>query len=65
LTDEFFERASEYRGEVLVRRGRPASAVHKAPVTLRLDAETLARWRTSGKGWQTRAAARLAEKAPR
>jgi uncharacterized protein (DUF4415 family) len=46
-------------------RGRPAAAVHKAPVTLRVDPDALARWRASGKGWQTRAAALLAAKAPR
>jgi len=45
-------------------RGRPHAAVHKAPVTLRMDPEALARWRASGKGWQTRAAALLAAKAP-
>lgn len=65
LTDEFFKRASQHHGDTLVRRGRPPATVHKAPVTLRLDPEALARWRSSGKGWQTRAAAILAEKAPK
>lgn len=53
-------------GEEIERRtrGRPLSVVHKEPVTLRMDAEALARWRASGKGWQTRAAALLADKAP-
>lgn len=46
------------------KRGRPPAAVHKAPVTLRMDPVALARWRASGKGWQTRAAALLAAKAP-
>ncbi len=45
-------------------RGRPPAQVHKAPVTLRMEPEALARWRASGKGWQTRAAALLAAKAP-
>ena len=45
--------------------GRPVQAVHKAPVTLRLDAEVLAAWRSSGKGWQTRAAQALATLAPK
>lgn len=48
-------------------RGRPAGsvqAVKKRPTTLRLDDEALARWRASGKGWQTRAAAVLAKHAP-
>lgn len=48
-------------------RGRPVGsvqAVKKRPTTLRLDDEALARWRASGKGWQTRAAAVLAKHAP-
>ncbi|MBP7423684.1 MAG: BrnA antitoxin family protein [Sulfuritalea sp.] len=31
---------------------------------LHMDADALARWRASGKGWQTRAAALLAKYAP-
>ena len=44
--------------------GRPVLTTHKEPVTLRMTPEALARWRASGKGWQTRAAALLAEHAP-
>jgi uncharacterized protein (DUF4415 family) len=53
-------------GEEIARRtaGRPVQAVHKAPVTLRLDPDALGRWRASGKGWQTRAAQVLAAAAP-
>jgi uncharacterized protein (DUF4415 family) len=40
-------------------------AVHKQPVTLCLDPEVLARWRASGKGWQTRAAEALRKAMPR
>lgn len=55
--------------QIAARRkaGRPhgsVQATHKQPTTLRLDEETLARWRASGKGWQTRAAAVLAQHAP-
>lgn len=49
------------------RRGRPVGSVaaqRRQPVTLRLPPETLAAWRASGKGWQTRAAAVLAAHAP-
>ena len=49
-------------------RGRPRGSVkdtHKLPTTLRLDEDVLARWRASGKGWQTRAAQVLARHAPR
>lgn len=53
--------------QIVARRtgGRPVQAVHKAPVTLRLDPEVLAAWRSSGKGWQTRAAQALATLAPK
>lgn len=53
--------------QIVARRtgGRPVQAVHKAPVTLRLDPDVLAAWRASGKGWQTRAAQALAALAPK
>ena len=52
--------------EEIIKRtsGRPPLAVHKEPVTLRMAPDALARWRASGKGWQTRAAAVLAANAP-
>lgn len=52
--------------QIMARRagGRPVQEVHKKPVTLRMDADALERWRASGKGWQTRAAAMLAAQAP-
>lgn len=34
--------------------GRPRAAVTKTPVSLRLDAEVLARLKSQGPGWQTR-----------
>ena len=49
------------------KAGRPAGStaeVTKQAVTIRMDPEALARWRASGKGWQTRVAALLAAKAP-
>ena len=49
------------------RAGRPTGSTQsltKSPTTLRLDANTLQRWRASGKGWQTRAAMLLAAHAP-
>ena len=65
VTDAWVREADLYEGDKLIRRGRPPSQVHKAPVTLRLDPQALALWRASGKGWQTRAAAVLAERAPK
>jgi uncharacterized protein (DUF4415 family) len=54
LTDEFFERADEYVGNKLVRRGRPKAAVTKEPVKLRIDPDVMAVLRATGAGWQTR-----------
>lgn len=39
-----------------VRRGRPRATAPKVSTTIRLDAAVLARWRATGKGWQTRMA---------
>jgi len=53
--------------QILARRGRPpgsVQAVTKTPTTLRMDTAALTRWRASGKGWQTRAAAILEKHAP-
>ena len=49
---------------MLKPRGRPKTAAPKERMTLRLDADVLARWRASGKGWQTRAAQALTQAAP-
>lgn len=65
VTEAWVREADLYEGEKLIRRGRPPSPAHKAPVTLRMDPQALALWRASGKGWQTRAAALLAERAPK
>lgn len=46
-------------------RGRPKAASVKERLTIRVEPEALARWRASGKGWQTRAAALLSAKAPK
>lgn len=46
-------------------RGRPKAATVKERLTIRVEPEALARWRASGKGWQTRAAALLSAKAPK
>jgi uncharacterized protein (DUF4415 family) len=59
LTDAFFERADEYQGEKLVRRGRPKAAVTKLALTVRYDADVVEAFRATGKGWQTRMNAAL------
>lgn len=65
ITEAWVREADLYEGDKLVRRGRPPVPTPKQPVTLRLDPQVLALWRASGKGWQTRAAAILAERAPK
>ena len=65
ITEAWVREADLYQGDKLVRRGRPPVPTPKQPVTLRLDPQVLALWRASGKGWQTRAAAILAERAPK
>jgi uncharacterized protein (DUF4415 family) len=54
LGPEFFQRADEYDGEKLVRRGRPKSDSPKLALTIRYDAEVVEAFRLTGKGWQTR-----------
>jgi uncharacterized protein (DUF4415 family) len=59
LTDEFFERADEYVGDKLVRRGRPRTDRPKVALTVRYDADVVEAFRSTGKGWQTRMNAAL------
>ena len=54
LTDEWFARADLYIGETLIRRGRPKSASRKEAINIRLSPEVLARFKATGRGWQTR-----------
>ena len=46
---------------MLKPRGRPKSADAKVAISLRLPPETLARWKATGPGWQTRMAEVLRE----
>jgi len=50
---------------MLKPRGRPKSPNAKVSISLRIPPETLARWKASGPGWQTRMAAVLARTSPR
>ena len=54
LTREFFERGEIRHGEKIIRRGRPPLDSPKQAVKLRLDADVLAAYRKTGRGWQTR-----------
>lgn len=55
LNDAFFEHADEYRGDKLVKRGRPPKDAPKVAVKLRLDPDLLTVLKATGPGWQTRA----------
>jgi uncharacterized protein (DUF4415 family) len=54
LTEEWFNEADVYRAGKLVKRGRPAQAVTKVAVKLRLDPHIIATFKAGGPGWQTR-----------
>ena len=54
LTSDYFERADVYRGNKLIRRGRPPSEHPKEAIKLRIDPDVLAYFRATGPGWQTR-----------
>ncbi len=59
LTDEFFDRADEYDGDKLIRRGRPKAESPKLALTIRYDADVIEAFKATGKGWQTRMNAAL------
>jgi uncharacterized protein (DUF4415 family) len=48
-----FKRMQPLR-KILRHRGRPKSATHKVPITVRLDPKVVAFFRACGCGWQTR-----------
>jgi uncharacterized protein (DUF4415 family) len=54
LGGAFFQQATVYEGDRIVRRGRPKTEMPKQQVTLRLDADVLTGLRATGPGWQTR-----------
>src|SRR5271166_5946135 len=55
LTREFFRSADVYKGDRLLRRGRPpAGARPKEAVKLRISPDVLDYFRAGGPGWQTR-----------
>ncbi len=53
LTDAMLARAVVRKG------GRPLSKNPRQLITIRLPADVIARWRSTGAGWQTRMAERL------
>jgi uncharacterized protein (DUF4415 family) len=61
LSDAWFAEADLYRGDKLVRRGRPKAAVTKIHTGIRLDADIVAAFKAQGPGWQSRMNAALRE----
>ena len=55
LTAEMLTRAKVRRG------GRPVSDNPRKLITIRLPADVLSRWKSTGPGWQTRMADRLSK----
>lgn len=54
LSQDFFRHADMYRGETLVKRGRPKLPVIKRQLTVRYDADVISAFKATGKGWQSR-----------
>jgi uncharacterized protein (DUF4415 family) len=54
LDDDWFDRADLYKGTVLIRRGRPPGSGTRELVSLRIDRDALAAFRSTGPGWQSR-----------
>lgn len=55
LTKEMLGRATVKKG------GRPVSDNPRKLITIRLPADVIARWKSTGPGWQTRMAERLSK----
>lgn len=54
LTDEWFQKADQYRNGVLVKRGRRPLDNPKQAISLRVDADVLEKYKSEGPGWQGR-----------
>ena len=65
ITEAWIADADLYRGDKLIRRGRPKLANPRQLLSLRLPAKVIARWKAAGPGWQTRMAEALEKSAPK
>lgn len=59
LTDDMLERGTVRKG------GRPRLANPRKLISIRLPEDVIERWRSTGPGWQTRMAERLAKSLPK
>ena len=65
IDDTWIAEADLYRGDKLVRRGRPRLENPRVLLSLRLPQDVIESWKASGPGWQTRMAEVLEKKRPR
>ena len=65
ITEEWIRGADLYKGNKLIRRGRPRLENPKQLLSLRLPPEVIAGWKATGPGWQTRMAEVLRKSAPK
>lgn len=65
ITDAWVSEADLYHGAKRVRRGRPKLANPRQLLSLRLPPKVIARWKSTGPGWQTRMAEALERAAPK
>ena len=61
LDQAFFERATLFQGDRVVRRGRPPLPETRPTLNMRIDADVLVALKATGPGWQTRINALLRE----
>jgi uncharacterized protein (DUF4415 family) len=60
--EELPEATSEMLARATIKRGgRPVSANPRRLITIRLPSDVIAKWRSTGPGWQTRMAERLSK----
>jgi uncharacterized protein (DUF4415 family) len=59
LGTSWFAEADVVVGRKVVRRGRPAGTAKKQAISIRLDKDVLAHFRSVGSGWQARINAAL------
>lgn len=59
LTDDMLQRGKVNKG------GRPRSVNPKRLISIRLPEDVIEKWRTTGPGWQTRMAEKLARVVPK
>ena len=65
ITEEWVAGADLYNGTKLVRRGRPKLENPRQLLSLRLPPQVIARWKSTGPGWQSRMSDALEKSAPK